>query len=389
MSARRVLLLTRNFPPLRGGMERLNLEVARSLARRGFEVCVVAPPGGMDQVPEGVRVIRTLGRSLTAFLAECALRACAAAITRRPVLVIAGSGLCAPVAWLAARLCGARYAVYVHGLDLVVRNAVYRRCWLPFVRKADCVMANSNNTMRLAHKAGVPAERTFVLFPGTRIPVQVERTGRTRRRIGAADGPLLLSVGRMTPRKGLAEFVRDVMPLIAVRHPDVVLLIIGDDAQDALLPQSRGGGRGRVIANAQGVGLSSRLRILGPCDERTLEEAYEDASVHVFPLRSMPDDVEGFGMVAVEAAARGLPTVANRVGGVPDAVLDGVTGTLVQEGDHEGFAEAVSKMIDRSNDPAWRQRCREAARAFGWERFESELADRVNELVLSGEKEAR
>src|SRR3546814_1721721 len=85
--------------------------------------------------------------------------------------------------------------------------------------------------------------------------------------------------------------------------------------------------------------------LIGRIGDRELEDAWAASAVHVFPVREIPGDPEGFGMVAMEAAAHGVPTVAYAVGGVPDAVLDGTSGVLVQPGDEVGFAEAVDRTL--------------------------------------------
>ena len=108
-----------------------------------------------------------------------------------------------------------------------------------------------------------------------------------------------------------------------------------------------------------------------PCDDASLSAAYRAANVHVFPVREISGDVEGFGMVAVEAAAHGLPTVAYAVGGVPDAVSDGVSGALVEPGDSAAFADAASRWLHADNDA--RAACRVFAERFAWPRFDAEI----------------
>ena len=139
-----VLMVTRNMPPLRGGMERLNLQIAIEL-QKGFDLLVVGPRGCAASLPAAVTVVEADHRSLGRFLLTALGRAVRLAARRRPALVLAGSGVTAPLAFVAARLCGAQAAVYAHGLDLVAPHVAYRLGWLPFLRRMDRCIVNSRH----------------------------------------------------------------------------------------------------------------------------------------------------------------------------------------------------------------------------------------------------
>lgn len=361
----RLLLVTRNLPPLRGGMERLNLHMAEEAARWA-EVTVVGPAGCRGHLPPHVHAIELPVRPLGRFLLRSAFAAWRAA--RDVDLVLAGSGLTAPAALLAARRAGAPAVAYLHGLDLVTPHPVYRACWLPAMRHLSRAITNSRNTERLAEEAGVAHGRVAILHPGTRLPDAAAAAGDFRERHGLGAGPLLLSVGRLTERKGLAAFVEHVLPTIVARHPDARLVVIGDDAPDALQRHGTGDPSTRLREAVQAARLDHHVVRLGACDEATLQQAYAAASVHVFPVRHVPGDVEGFGMVAIEAAAQGLPTVAFDVGGVGDAIADGRSGYLVAPDDHACFAERVLQVIAQGRS-AMADSARSFAEGFSWDAF--------------------
>jgi phosphatidylinositol alpha-1,6-mannosyltransferase len=368
-----VLLVTRNFPPLRGGMERLNRRMFEGLAKRG-DVALVGPAGCSGFAPKDADVLEAPASSLWRFIPAALLATLRLAMRRRPRIVLAGSGLTAPMVWLAARLVGARSAVYLHGLDLVTPSRVYKALWLPFIRRCDIAVVNSHNTQQLAAARGVQAERMHVVHPGTDLPTLDPDCGHHFRAThGFGDRPLLLSVGRLTPRKGLAEFVQYALPSILAQHPETLLVVIGADATDALNATS-GSQRKRIIETARQGGVLHALYLIPPCDDATLSAAYQAVDVHIFPVRDMPSDVEGFGMVAIEAAAHGLPTVGFRAGGVPDAILDEISGSLVEPTDYAGFAAQVLYWLARSDRSQVRAQCLSAAKAFGWDRFDECLA---------------
>ena len=368
---RRLLLVTRNFPPLWGGMERLNWHLADQLAKR-YAVRIIAPQGAAQQAPDGTVVREVPLAPLARFLWHAAWAARQEARVFQPHIVLAGSGLTAPIALWAAHACAARTAAYVHGLDLVVPHPVYRALWLPALRRLDRVIANSTPTAQLARSVGVDAARIGIVHPGVTIPEpNPAARARFRKRWGLPNtAPVLLSVGRLTARKGLREFVQEVLPTVVRARPDVVLVVVGDAPAHALYAQPQTAQS--ILDAARVAGVADQVRLLGKLSEPDLADAYFGADVHVFPVRDLPGDPEGFGMVAVEAAAHGLPTVAYATGGVVDAVAEGVSGRLVPPGDGAAFAQAVVEMLAR---PPEAKLVRQFAERFAWPRFGEAVAD--------------
>ena len=376
----RVLLVTRNLPPLVGGMERLNWHMVAELAV-SCDVRVIGPQGCAALAPPNVAVTEVPLQPLWRFLLAAMRIARRQAKEWRPDLVLAGSGLSAPIVYMAARACGASPAVYVHGLDIIVDNLVYRRLWLPLLRRFDRAIANSANTADLARRAGIAGGRICVVHPGTNLPdASVRARDEARAKPDPGEGPVLLSVGRLTERKGLAMFIEHALPRIVARHPGARLVVIGDNAPNALR-RSGANPLGDVVAAVERTGMHNHVFRVGLCDDAELEKAYRSAAVHVFPVRHVPGDVEGFGMVAIEAAAHGLPTVAFAVGGVPDAVSDGVSGYLVSPGDYEAFAERVSRVLADS-DGVLQRGSRTFAENFTWELFGDRLRSALVEPVF-------
>ncbi|MEO8161742.1 MAG: glycosyltransferase family 4 protein, partial [Arenimonas sp.] len=195
-------------------------------------------------------------------------------------------------------------------------------------------------------------------------------------RLGLGARPVLLSVGRLTRRKGLVEFVRAALPAIVATHPEALLVVIGEEATDAL-HTAAGSERERIEAAATAAGLSANLRFAGRCSAAELTQAYQAAQVHVFPVLEQVGDVEGFGMVALESAAHGLRTVAFAVGGVPDAIDPGRSGTLVPSGDYAGFAGAVLELLA---SPATAEAIA-AGRAFATDKDWTRFGVRLRELL--------
>lgn len=366
----RILLVTRNLPPLVGGMERLNWHLARELARVA-EVRVIGPRGAADLAPENVIVRGAPLKPLRSFLWRARRLARREARAWRPDIVLAGSGLTAPLARSAARICGARTAVYVHGLDIAVRHPVYRALWLPAIRGMDRVIANSRATAALCRDVGVDPARMGIVHPGVDLPAENadardHAVQDFRNRHHLDDRPLLLSVGRLSTRKGLREFVTLSLPQIVADRSDVMLVIVGDAPSQALHAQAQTPASIQAAADEAGVGAN--VVFLGTItDYAELGTVYRAADIHVFPVRHIPGDPEGFGMVAVEAAAHGLPTVAFATGGVIDAVADGQSGRLVDPGDYAALADTIIQML--STSPVSPADCIAFAHRFAWSEF--------------------
>lgn len=373
VDARRAgLLVTRNFPPLVGGMERLNQHVLSELARDW--PMVVCAPEGAERVTVDAQVATAPLRPLWQSLAGLGWHAWRWARRKRPAFVLAGSGLTAPLAWFAARASGARAGVYLHGLDVIVNDRAYRALWWPLIRRCDFALCNSRNTASLAIARGFPADRIDVLEPGVSLPEPQPLAADYRGQHGLGDRPVVVSVGRLTARKGLPEFIEKGWPAMRERLPDAVFLIVGGEPTEALAP-GRGGVAERIDAAIRKVGGEGQIRALGRCDDDTLRAIFAVADVQVFPVLDLPGDVEGFGMVAVEAAAAGVPTVGFAVGGVPEAIADGASGSIVPATDYPSLVGALVSWVERRRAAPERvaAACREHAARHAWPRFGERL----------------
>lgn len=369
MTRPRILIITRNLPPLVGGMERLNWHMADELAKQS-EVRIVGPSGAAAIRPISVALSEAPLKPLPLFLIVAFFKALWIALLWRPDVILAGSGLTAPLAWLTSKVSGARSAAYLHGFDITVNHALYRRLWRPVFKKLDLIIVNSTPTFELALAAGVSPDRMSIVYPGVSLPQApqtAERIAAFKAEHGLQGKKILLSVGRLTTRKGLREFVQLALPAIVQAEPDAVLVVVGEAPRNSLGADLQT--VESIQAQAEQSGVGAHLRFLGVItDAQHLATVYETADVHVFPVRHIPNDPEGFGMVAIEAAAHGLPTVAFGAGGVVDAVAHGRSGRLAEPGDYDALAQAVVQLLD--DEPfAWRDSSYTFATKFAWPKF--------------------
>ena len=372
MNTPRFLLVTRNLPPLVGGMERLNWHMADELSKYA-EVKVIGPQGSAELKPQSVSLSEAPLKPLPLFLFIAACKAVWFALRWKPDVILAGSGLTAPIAWLASKLCGAKSAAYLHGFDITVTDRVYQRLWTPTFKKLDSIIVNSTPTKRLAFAAGVPEKKISIVYPGVSLPEQPQPKSAIaafKQQHGLEDKKILLSVGRLTTRKGLKEFVEQALPTIVQQMPGVMLLVVGEAPKNSL-----GAGiqtQEEIMQAAQKHGLGKHIKFLGVITDKTkLATVYEAADVHLFPVRHIPDDPEGFGMVAIEAAAHGLPTVAFATGGIIDAVADGQSGYLIEK---NNYRQLAGQIVTALNNPLEGAAIQEFAQQFAWENFGQAVA---------------
>ncbi|MET9253012.1 glycosyltransferase family 4 protein [Streptomyces sp. NPDC003717] len=190
-----------------------------------------------------------------------------------------------------------------------------------------------------------------------------------RARLGLTDRPVVVCVSRLVPRKGQDTLIR-ALPRILAAEPDAVLLIVGGGPYERDL---------RRLAHETGVAAS--VRFTGAVPWAELPAHYGAGDVFAMPCRTRRGglDVEGLGIVYLEASATGLPVVAGDSGGAPDAVLDGETGWVVRGGSAEETAERVGALLA---DPELGRRMGERGRAWVEEKWRWDLlAERLKDLL--------
>ncbi len=213
-----------------GEMERLIWHMADELSKSA-EVKVIGPQGSAELKPQSVSLSEAPLKPLPLFLFIAACKAVWFALRWKPDVILAGSGLTAPIVWLASKLCGAKSAAYLHGFDITVKDRVYQRLWTPTFKKLDRIIVNSTPTKRLAFAAGVPEKKISIVYPGVSLPEQPQPKSAIaafKQQHGLEDKKILLSVGRLTTRKGLKEFVEQALPTIVQQMPDVMLPVVGE-----------------------------------------------------------------------------------------------------------------------------------------------------------------
>lgn len=275
------------------------------------------------------------------------------------------------IAFVMGRLSRRPVMIYAHGEELTGWGRGNKYKAMSFtLRHADKVIANSTFTRDTLIGLGVDADRIEMINPG--VDIQRFRPGLPfqdlRDSLGLAAGArLLLSVGRLSRRKGFDTVIRCLPDLVA-EGGDVHLAIIGIGEDRAYLE-----------ALASECGVSERVHFLGHVAAEDLPRWYNACDLFVLANREVAGDTEGFGMVFVEAAACAKAAVAGLAGGTGSAVLHGVTGVRVDAEDRNALAGALRGLLA---DEGRRRALGETGYARARERLSWEaVADRTTSVM--------
>jgi glycosyltransferase involved in cell wall biosynthesis len=323
-SMRSVTYVTRKYPPSVGGMETL---------ARNTELALEDEYGDVGLFALGRRNIHLLW-----WVPVTALRLAADVSRRRSRGYLFGDALAwATLSWI-PRLARRPAITMVCGLDITYSGRLYRATVHPRLRRAPRVLAISAATLAQAVAAGVPPENGAVVIMG--VETAHDRPPRDRQALEAAHGipegaPVLLTTGRLVRRKGVRWFVENVMPRL---REDTHYVVVGSGPDAETIEQA-----------ATTAGVADRVHLLGYVPDAQRRQLLADADVFVQPNIPVDDDMEGFGLVVVEAAQAGLMTVAADLEGLRDAVRHGDTGYKVASGDAEGWARMLTELLSAAD----------------------------------------
>lgn len=377
----RLLFVSHSFPPANdplsnvGGMQRVALELFRAFAdRTDVSVDELVLRTSWKQTP-----LRTPPFMLRA-LAEIPFR-----VRRDGIQVVVFSSMVtAGLAPLLRQLLpsSVKLAAIVHGLDVTTDVRLYQNIVVPRVFAAlDLVMPVSRATAEACLDRGLAAHRVCVVPNGIDLarfqapPDRLmTRNALVVRACGNADAlpsdaMLLVSVGRQVRRKGFVWFVSEVMPKLPA---NIHYWLAGDGPERAAIQQA-------IDAH----GLAGRVRLLGMADDDLLRLLYQGGDVFVMPNVVVPGDMEGFGVVMLEAGLSGLPIVASRLEGIQDVVVEGQNGHYVESRDAAGFEQVICRLAsDAAQRVALSERTATYTRTrFGWSGVSGRYVDVLKALV--------
>ncbi len=375
---KRHLLVTNDFPPKVGGIQNYLWDLWRRLDPASYVVLTASSHDGAavfdtEQAERGVHIER-VREPILFFPTPGALAAVRRSARENEVdMVLLDPAL--PLGLLGPHL-DVPYGVILHGAEVTVPGRLpgSRAALARVLREARLVVsAGRYPAAEALHVAPGISDRVVEVPPGVDAgaitPLKAAERRAARARLGLpAQGPLVVSVSRLVPRKGMDVLI-EAANRLAPSYPDLVVAI---------------GGQGRELARLRRLASESpqAVRVLGRVSDQDRAALLGAADVFVMACRTrwLGLEQEGFGIVFLEAAAAGVPQIAGDSGGAPEAVLDGVTGLVVEAPEDPGaVAEALRSLLA---DPTGRRRMGRAARSRVQESFDNDvLAPRLADAL--------
>ncbi len=319
-----ILFITRNYPPKVGGLEEYSYHLIREFESRVTTFKI------------------TLSKSkkhLVWFLPYSFFKALYLIRKFSVSHVHLCDGMLAPVGRLLKGLTGTTVTATVHGLDITYRNPFYQKVIPLCIESLDRIVCVSRSTRdALLKRAHIFPENCVVIPNGVnpdemfsyRSKAELLRECEALRQLSLPNRKILFTLGRLVKRKGVAWFVEQVMPKLPEEY---VYLVAGAGPEKDPIKE--------IIRRYQ---LEKRVFLMGAVSNEIRQMFYNLADIFIMSNITVPGDVEGFGIVAIEAGSCGLPVVATDIQGIRDAVIDKKTGFLIREGDVEGFVEKITGM---------------------------------------------
>lgn len=356
-----LLYITRKNTPSIGGMQRFNQKLIAQLSRiHRFHLI----SWGHSQA------------FLPFFLFYAFCKAILLRLFGKIDRIYLSDGLMSPMGWVLKKLLSVPVAVNIHGRDIAFAFPGYLTIVPGALRKMDRVICVSRQLKDICLSYGVPEEIIRVIpngvnaddFSWSEAFPPMQQLG-----IDPAGRIILITVGRLVPKKGVDRFVEKILPAVIERNSSVLYLVAGD-----------GPLRRPIESIIREKGLEEYVRLLGnvPMDDGSLKALYCGADIFVMPNVSVPGDIEGFGIVAIEGGAAGLAVVASRLQGIQEAVSPGENGILLEWDDDQAFIETILDLVE---NPGKRKALGARARRYiienySWERIADLYSEVFSEL---------
>ncbi len=331
---KKVLLVTLDFYPSVGGVSYYWMKLAEQLT--ADRLVVVAPLLSTDtkELPVSYQIIRKkfLSSWMQPRWISLLMGLWSVLRKERPDVIVVGQILPVGTAvFLLSYVLHIPYIISCHGMDIIHQKSSRKRWLMKKIFGRACgTVGNSHYTSTAIQSFGVPSEKVSIVHP---CPVRSPQEEKMILSDGQKSGHIILTVGRIVARKG-HEYVIKSLSQVLKQIPDIQYVILGD-----------GPYRHELEMLVTQLGLQEHVQFLGALSDAEVRDWYTQANVFIMTPVDLQGDVEGFGIVYLEANAFGLPVIAAESGGVGEAVLDGKTGLVVSQKDVSAISDAICSLL--------------------------------------------
>lgn len=314
-----LLFITRKYPPMVGGMEKVSFALANELSKKTNTTLITW--GGSQKL-------------LPLVIPYFFLKALYLIPSKKIDHIHLGDGLLSPLGLTLKKIFNTKTSVTIHGLDITYQNHHYQTIVPRCINKLDKIICISRATMDECLRRGIAKEKCSVIPWG--IHPNEFKINATRRDlekvvgINLKDKKILITVGRLVERKGVYWFIKNVFPRLS---KNTIYLVIGTGPE-----------KDKIDTLIDTLNLEDRVLLLGKVSDKVLKTLYNTADIFVMPNIKVKGDIEGFGIVALEASSTGLPVVASNLEGISDAIIHKKNGVLVEANKQSSFVNVITNL---------------------------------------------
>jgi len=347
----KILYITRKYPPMKGGMEKINFYLSLNL-KKFASVELIFWDKSQKWLPF--------------FLLYFLVKSFYVLLTKKINIIHLGDGLLSPLGFIFKRAFHIPVVVTIHGLDITWRFWFYQFLIPWCLVRLDRIICRSTYTGKECLRRRIPEEKVVIISGGIEVSEfylnqkkeKIREALCKELKIDLQNKEILFSVGRLVERKGFQWFVYKVFPEVLKKRKESLYLIVGE-----------GKLRSRIEKEIERNALAGKVFLLGEVKDQTLKLLYNASDLFIMPNISVEKDMEGFGLVALEANSAGLPVIASKLEGIKDALKDGKNGFLVEPYDIQEFVNVITALLE---DDRTREKMGRNARKYTLENYSCE-----------------
>jgi glycosyltransferase involved in cell wall biosynthesis len=348
----RILFITRNFPPQKGGLERVAFYLY-SYLKENADVILLRWAGS---------------KKLLFFVLPYFLMRAFWILAKTKIDIIYLNEGFLSILGVFLKPFRVPILITVHGLDVTYKNKLYQLIVPGCISKLDKIICISRATKEECIKRKIAKSKVCIIPDGFRDEFYLDEDKEKLKKKVIDDFELkiidnkkiLFSVCRLIERKGIHWFVEKVIPLLIDEFGDFIYIVAGDGPMRRYVED--------IIHKKN---LHNWVMLLGKIKDDSLKIFYNISDIFVMPNIPIKGDMEGFGVVALEASSCKLPVVASNLEGIRDVLLDGDMGILIPPLDEESFKKEIIKLLN--NDHLRREYGRRARKLaienFDWSKI--------------------